>query len=333
MTALVTGGGGFLGRRIVEMLRGRGDTVRVLARGAYPDLEQLGCDCRRGDLRNPQDVLEAVRGCDTVFHVAAMAAMWGDRKQIFGINVDGTRHVVEACQQAGVPRLVYTSSPSVVYDMADLCGADESLPYPQTFTAIYPESKARGEQIVLAANSENLATCSLRPHLIWGPRDTHIVPMLIQRARAGRLVQIGDGTNLVDVCYVDNGAIAHLQAADALTPDSAVAGKPYFLGDEAPVNLWDWVRELLKQLGEPGTSRAISYRTARTLATVAETAYRLLPLPGEPLVTRFTAAQFATSHYFSHAAAERDFGYKPVVPNDQGVQHTVDWFKQHPVEP
>ena len=331
MIALVTGGGGFLGRRIVELLRERGDDVRVLARGSYPALVELGCECHQGDLRTPQDVAKAVAGVDVVFHVAAMAAMWGDREQIFGINVDGTRNLLSAAQNAGVQRFVYTSSPSVVYDMKDLCGVDESQPYPRKFSAVYPESKAVAEQEALAANAANFATCALRPHLIWGPRDTHIVPMLVQRARAGKLSQVGAGTNLVDVSYVDNAALAHLQAADALAPGSVVAGNPYFIGDEAPVNLWGWVRSLLERLGGPGPSRVISYPAARAIATGFECLYRLLPLSGEPLLTRFTAAQFATSHYFSHEAAGRDFGYQPTISNEEGLRRTVQWFAAHPV--
>jgi nucleoside-diphosphate-sugar epimerase len=328
MKALVTGGGGFLGRYIVEKLRARGDEVRVISRGTYPELEALGCECVQGDLRSSQAVDLACEGIDVIFHVAAMAAMWGDREEIFGINVKGTANLIEAARERGVGRFVYTSSPSVVFGMDDLEGVDESTPYPDRYYAVYPESKARAEQLVLAANGEGISTCSLRPHLIWGPRDTHIVAMLVQRARQGRLVQIGDGNNRVDVSYVGNAADAHLQAADALAPDSAVAGQAYFIGDREPVNLWDWVRELLTRLGEPTPSKAISHRTAHMIGAVMEAAYSVLPLRGEPRLTRFLAAQFATSHYFDHSKAARDFGYEPAVDNEEGLRRTVEWWQE-----
>ena len=328
MKALVTGGGGFLGRYIVEKLRARGDEVRVISRGKYPELEALGCECVQGDLRSSQAVDAACEGMDVIFHVAAMAAMWGDREQIFGINVKGTANLIEAAREKKVPRLVYTSSPSVVFAMKDLEGADESTPYPERFYADYPESKARAEQMVLAANGEGIVTCSLRPHLIWGPRDHHIVAMLVERARQGRLIQIGDGTNKVDVSYVGNAADAHLQAADALAPGSPVAGQAYFIGDREPVNLWDWVRDLLTRLGEPTPTKTISYRTAHRIGALLEAAWTILPLRGEPRLTRFLAAQFATSHYFDHSKAARDFGYDPAVDNEEGLRRTVEWWRE-----
>jgi 2-alkyl-3-oxoalkanoate reductase len=328
MKALVTGGGGFLGRYIVEKLRERGDDVRVLSRGKYPELEALGCECMQGDLRSSQTVDAACDGVDAIFHVAAMAAMWGDREEIFGINLKGTANLIEAAREKEVGRFVYTSSPSVVFGMEDLEGVDETTPYPERFHAAYPESKARAEQLVLAANGDGISTCSLRPHLIWGPRDTHIVAMLVQRARQGRLVQIGDGKNLVDVSYVGNAADAHLQAADALGPDSPVGGQAYFIGDSEPVNLWDWVRELLTRLGEPTPSKVISHRTAHRIGAVLEAAYTILPLRGEPRLTRFLAAQFATSHYFDHGKAARDFAYDPAVDNEEGLARTVAWWKE-----
>jgi nucleoside-diphosphate-sugar epimerase len=152
--------------------------------------------------------------------------------------------------------------------------------------------------------------------------------MLVQRSRSGRLVQIGDGTNKVDVCYVDNAADAHLQAADALAPDSPVAGRAYFIGDREPVVLWDWVRELLNALGEPVPQKRISAGAAYAIGAVLELAYTVLPLTGEPRLTRFLASQFACSHYFDHSRAAADFGYDPVVSNDEGIRRTVAWFRE-----
>jgi len=323
---LVTGGGGFLGRYIVEMLRERGDTVRSYSRRRYPELEALDVACLTGSLTDAEAVDRAVSGMDLVIHVAAMAGLWGKRDDFEAVNVRGTESVLAACRKHGVSRLVYTSSPSVVFGMADLEGVDESAPYPDRYYADYPATKAAAEQLVLAANGRDLATCALRPHLIWGPRDTHIVPLVVERARSGQLKQIGDGSNLVDLTYVENAARAHLQAADALAPGSAVAGKPYFIGDGEPVKLWAWVNELLRRLGHEPVRGSVPYPVAYGIASVLEWLHRALPLSGEPRLTRFAVANFARSHYFSHAAAERDFGYVPVVDNETGLERTVAWY-------
>ncbi len=328
MHALVTGGGGFLGRYIVDELLARGDRVRVLGRRPYPDLEVLGVECVQADLTDSGAVSHACMEVDTVFHVAARAAMWGTYNDFYQANVKGTQNILQACDARGVQRLVYTSSPSVVFNMEDIENGDETLPYPRHYLANYPATKAIAEQHVLAANGvHNLATCSLRPHLIYGPRDPHIVPMLMTRAREGRLVQIGDGHNLVDVTYVGNAARAHLQAADQLTLDSPVAGQAYFVNDGKPVSLWGFVNTLLTQLGLPKVDKKISYGTAYRMAAILEVLHRALPFLGEPRLTRFLASNFAHSHYFSIEKAHDDFGYEPQVSADEAMGRTVAWFR------
>ena len=226
MKALVTGGGGFLGSAIVRQLRARGDEVRTFSRKEHKELALLGVEQVRGDLGDPTFILEAAKGCDVVFHVAAKAGIWGSYQDYYRTNVAGTQNVVAACLAHKVGRLVYTSSPSAVFDGSDVEGGDESLPYPSSYEAHYPETKALAERMVLAAASPSLATVSLRPHLIWGPGDNHLVPRILTKGRAGKLRRIGDRPNLVDTVYVDNAARAHLQAADRLANMRAKAA-PY----------------------------------------------------------------------------------------------------------
>ena len=166
MKVLVTGGGGFLGGVIVRMLRERGDEVRSFSRGEYPTLAAVGAEQVRGSLEDCDAVVAAAAGCDIVFHVAAKAGIWGSYHDFFQANVVGTGHVIAACQQNGINRLVYTGSPSVIFDGGDVEGGNESLPYPDFYEAYYPATKALAEQMVLAANSPELAVTSLRPHLI-----------------------------------------------------------------------------------------------------------------------------------------------------------------------
>ncbi len=322
MFALVTGGGGgFLGRHIVDQLLARGDRVRVLSRHASPDLSALGVECHTGDIRDAACVERACAGVDTVFHTAAVPGIWGSWEKYHSINTVGTEHVVASCQKVGICNLIYTSSPSVVYDGSPHVMADESLPYPQTYLCAYPHTKAIAERAILAANRPGqLLTVALRPHLIWGPRDNHLIPRLIERAQSGQLRQVGDGTNEISMAYVENVAAAHLQACDALCDSARCAGRAYFINEPEPVRLWDWVNQLLAIAGLPPVQKRISSRAASTIGYGMELVYRTLRIESEPRMTRFLAAQLSQSHSYSIAAAQRDFGYRPLVTVDEGLQ-------------
>lgn len=333
MKALVTGGGGFLGRHIIEVLRARGDSVRCLARNDYPELRGLGVETVRGDIRDPIAIANACREVDCVFHAAAKPGISMDRGIFDAINRVGTENVLAACRRNGVPRLVYTSSPSVVFAGHDQAGVDETAPHGtewlQANRAWYSLSKAQAEQAVLSANQGDLRTCALRPHLIWGPGDTHLIPRLIARARAGRLRRVGDGTNLVDTIYVRNAAEAHLLAADALDRNDGalrVGGKAYFLSQGEPVNCWDWIDEILALAGLPPVRKSISLEAARRIGGAFEGLYRLLRLRGEPPMTRFLAAQLARSHWFDISAARRDFAYAPRISTAEGMGDLRKWL-------
>jgi len=340
MNVLVTGGGGFLGTRIVQMLLGRGEMVRVLGRNEYRHLLSLGAECIKGDIRNFSDVSNACLGMDAVIHVAAKAGVWGNRKDYFEINIKGTANVIQACLEHKIRALVYTSSPSVVIAEEDIVNGDESLPYARRFLAFYPASKAEAEEMVLKADGWemvketpaidggdipdstiiNLRTCAIRPHLIWGPGDANLIPRIVAAAKDGKLRKIGNGKNVVDITYVDNAAIAHLLALDELLGNACNGGKAYFVGDEKPVVLWDWINQLLARLNVASVKKGISYFWGRKLGVMMELLYYLLPLKGEPPLTRFVACQFAHSHSFSHKNALRDFGYKPIVDNEEGMR-------------
>lgn len=328
MKALVTGGGGFLGSAIVRMLRERGVEVRSFSRGDYPILAKLGVEQQRGDLDDPAAVVKAAAGCNLVFHVAAKAGIWGNYQDFYRANVTGTKNVIAACRNNGISRLVYTSSPSVVFDGSDVEGADESLPYPARFEAHYPATKALAEQLVLAANSPDLAVTALRPHLIWGPGDNHLVPRIIAKGRAGKLRRIGNRPNMVDTVYVDNAAKAHLQAGDALAPGSPVAGKAYFISNNQPLPLWDMVNRILAAADLPPVTRSISPKLAYSLGCVCEWLWGSLRLGGEPPMTRFVAHELASAHWFDISAAKRDFDYHPEISIDEGLSRLRHWLEQ-----
>ncbi|NQV28610.1 MAG: NAD-dependent epimerase/dehydratase family protein [Rhodopirellula sp.] len=320
MKALVTGGGGFLGLYIVEQLLEDGADVRVLCRKRYERLDQLGVEWVQGDIQDAEAVASACDGVDAVFHVAAVPGIWGPWEMFHGINTLGTQNVIAGCRKHHVRKLVYTSSPSVIFDGQDHVDADESLPYPTTFLSHYPHSKALAEQAVIAANGSELATCALRPHLIWGPRDTQLVPRLIRRAQSGRLRLVGDGTNVISMAYAENVAAAHLQAAKVLEPGSAVAGQVYFVNEPQPVNCGEWINTLLGCAGLPPVQKRISTKAARRIGAAFEGVWSLLRLNGEPPMTRFLAGQLASSHSYRIDKAVRDFGYTPRVTVEEGLR-------------
>lgn len=320
--ALVTGGGGFLGGAVVDALRARGDDVASVARGDYPGLRARGVTTHRGDLADPGVARTAVRGAHVVFHVAALAGIWGSDAAFRRSNVDATIALLDACRDEGVRRFVFTSTPSVVHTGGDIAGGDESMPYATHFDSAYPRTKAEAERLVLAADGPDLATVALRPHLVWGPGDTQLVPRILDRARAGRLRLVGDGSAVIDTTYVDDAAAAHLDAADALAgPDPACAGRAYFVtsGDPRPVR--DLVDGILGAGGLGPEHRTVPLAVAVGAGAAVEAVWGLLervrPM-GEPPMTRFLARQLATDHWFDITAARRDLGYTPRVPLDEG---------------
>jgi 2-alkyl-3-oxoalkanoate reductase len=330
MRVLVTGGGGFLGQALCRGLRTRGHEVRSFQRSHSPELDALGVTQLRGDLANAASVLDACEGVDAVFHNAAKAGAWGEWKSYHDTNVAGTRNVLDACRTHRIRRLVYTSSPSVAHEgrIAVEGGNELDTPYATRFLAHYPASKRLAEQAVLEANGPELATVALRPRLIWGPGDNHLLPRLVARAQAGRLRFVGGGGNRIDTTYIDNAAQAHFDAFDHLWPGSACAGKAYFISNGEPRPIRQIVNGLLAAADAPQVQASIPLGLAYAIGAVLESAWKLLRLKGEPPMTRFIAVQLATPHWYDISAAARDFGYRPQVSMDEGLARLARWWHE-----
>lgn len=322
---LVTGGTGFLGGKLVERLVTAGRNVTVLGRTPLPNhLAAQGVRFIQTSLENTEAVQSACRGIEVVFHTAARVGVWGKYDAFYRTNVIGTEALLDACRKSGVRRMIYTSTPSVVYNGQAIRGENESLPLTQHCPSPYPLTKAIAEAAVLRANSAALQTVALRPHLIWGKGDPHLIPRVLARARAGRLRIVGDGKNRVDMVHVSNAVEAHLAAERALQTDRPVAaGRAYFITNDEPVFLWDWINHLLTALGEKPVQRHLTLGQARAAGGVCELIWKLFRLQGEPPMTRFVADELAKDHWFSIAAARRDLGYSPQVSMAAGTAELV----------
>ena len=324
-TALVTGGGGFLGHAVVRRLLAEGAQVRSFSRHFHPALNRTGVEQYQGNISDFGAVAAACKDIDTVYHVAAKTGVWGRDSDYYETNVIGTQNIIAACKAAGTAALVYTSSPSVVFNGSDMEGVDESVPYPVRYRSPYPHTKALAEQAVVRASSAGVRTIILRPHLIWGPGDNHLVPRIIERAR--RLRRIGDGRNLVDTVYIDNAAEAHLLAAAALKSRPELSGRIYFISQGEPIPLWDMVNAILKAGGHKPVQKSISLNKAMVIGTVLEWIHRTLRLNGEPQMTRFVAEELASAHWFDIGAACNDLGYRPKVSTAVGLQRLKEWLE------
>jgi nucleoside-diphosphate-sugar epimerase len=316
----VTGASGFIGGKLAERLLAEGRRVRVLSRRPLSELEARGAEVVPGDLHDAHAFARGCRSADTVFHVAGRVGVWGPAKEFFRVNVEGTRLLLAAAQEAKVPRFVYTSSPSVVFNGGDLADVDESAPLCTAAPCAYPTSKAQAERLVLEANCPDFRTLALRPHLVWGPGDRNVVPRVMALARSGRLKIVGSGRNKVDITHIANVIDAHLLAEGALAQSGHPSGgKAYFISNGEPVSLWDWINQLLRGVGLPEVQRRVPVPVAYATGGLLEALWTVLPLKGEPPMTRFLAEQLSTTHWYDMAPARRDFGYVPQVSIGEGL--------------
>jgi 2-alkyl-3-oxoalkanoate reductase len=327
-TIIVTGGGGFLGKYVCKELLANGYAVRSYSRKIYPELEAMGVECYQGDLASTNDLYQASLSCQGIIHCAAKAGIWGKKSDYEKANITGTKNVVEVARKLNLP-LVYTSTPSVVFNGKDILGADENLPYTKKKYCHYVVSKIKAESHVLKyAREKKIRAISLRPHLIWGPGDPHILPRLRAQAK-NTIIQVGDAKNLVDIIYVKNAAQAHLLALESLLASDTFSGKSYFLGQESPIFLWKFIEQLLSACGEQPRKKVMPFGVSYFLGWCCELYYKYTPWlkSKEPPLTRFVALQLAKSHYFSHSNIIKDLGFIPKTTTAEGLKFVQEFYK------
>ena len=321
---LVTGGGGFLGKAIVKKLVKKNLSVTSFSRHFYSDLENLGVLQIQGDLADKNAVVKAFEQISAVFHVAAKPGIWGHFEDFFRVNVIGTKNVIFACLENNIKQLIYTSSPSVIFDENDMENVDESVLYPKKYLAPYPETKAMAEKLVKNAANKGLKAIIIRPHLIWGPEDNHMVPGIIKRA--SKLKRVGRKDDRVDTIYVDNAADAHILAFQKLMENPSLSGNVYFVSQDDPVSKWEMADAFLGAAGLPPISGHVSAKTAYITGSIFEFVYRFFNIKKEPPITRFAAKELATSHWFDISKAKKELGYYPKVSTEEGLKRLKQWF-------
>ncbi len=323
MKVMVTGGTGFLGRHLVRRLLADGDEVRVLARNPdlATDLADKGATIVKGDLTDITAPCRAAFECDAIVHAGALSAPWGREIEFRQINVLGTEHVLEAYRFAKARRLIYVSSPSVVFAGKDQVDVGEDIPYPERFVSTYSFTKALGELSIKREAGHGIDTVILRPKAIFGPGDTSLLPRLIAAARAGRLPQIGDGTNRVDLTYVEN--VAHAIAL-ALRSEKAVGGTYTITNGESAV-LWEVIRRVLEHQGLSTKLKVVPLPAAMAAAALMEAKAAITGK--EPLLTRYTVQILARTQTYDISAARRDLGYEPIVSLEEGIRRTLESLK------
>jgi nucleoside-diphosphate-sugar epimerase len=316
MDVFVTGGSGFLGQHVLRALHGAGYEVRALARSARSaDLVRAaGAEPVTGDLSDPATLRAGMAGCAAVVHAAAHTEQWGPRRDFERVNVAGTAAVLEAARAAGVGRVVHVSSEAVLADGRPLADVDETYPRPATVYGDYPATKARAEALALAANGAGLATVVVRPRLIWGPGDATVLPAVVAAAKAGRFAWIDGGRYQTSTCHVGNAAAGIVAAVQ-----KGQAGEVYFLTDGPPVEFREFLTALAATAGVTLPDRSIPRPLAWAAATALEAAWRVLPLPGEPPLTRTFLALSAQRMTVDDAKARREMGYQPVVERAAGI--------------
>jgi len=332
MKIVITGGLGFVGNQVARQLARNFPNAKITAVGrssaAAPSKIFKNLEYVSSDLTYKNLSFSWLKGVDCVFHVAAKAGIGGCFNDYYQANFTATQGLLNASKEYGVRQFIYTSTPSVVFTNQNIQGGNESLPYIQSKISPYAYTKAKAEKLVLESNCPGeFQALALRPHLIWGKEDPHLLPRILQKHRNNKLKIVGSGKNRMDITHVSNVAHAHICAFQAMLQNQKLGGKPYFIGQNEPVEIWPWLNEIFKNLELPELTKKISYQSAYSIGLIMEKIWNGFHITSDPPMTRFVASQLAHDHWFSGKAAEHDLNYHPLISMNQAMQDTLPWLR------
>jgi nucleoside-diphosphate-sugar epimerase len=311
-TAFVTGASGFIGGALTKRLVAEGWTVNALARTerSAKAVRAHGATAVKGDLDDVSAMTAGAKGADVTFHCAAHLGEWGDPSDFERVNVAGTANAVQAARDAGVPRFVHVGTEAALMRGDPLVNVDETASLQPDSKALYPRTKARAEQVARAGGA-----IVVRPRLVWGPGDTTILPALSDAVRRNRFAWIGGGTHRTSTTHVDNVVEGLILGAQKGAP-----GEAYFVTDGEPQVFREFITKLLATQGIDVPDRSVPRAIPGALASAGEAAWRVLPLPGQPPVTRLAFWLASQECTIDISRARRDLGYIPVKSVDQGME-------------
>lgn len=336
---LITGGAGFLGRALVREFLApdapvRPRELRVFDIAPFPEPTGSALSVIQGNIFNYEEVSAACRGADLVIHAAAIVD-WGTKSEaeVYATNVTGTEHVVRACREQGVRHLIYTSSLDAVFAGSPLVNVDETLSYPSRHPNMYCRSKYLGEEFVLKANGNDLGTCALRPADIYGEADPYHIDSLVNMAKTGFYVRLGDGSARSQHVYVGNMAYAHVLAAKGLLDgNESLRGQVYFITDGEPHNFFTFFDRIVFGAGYRVWPRNLwlPRRLAYGIGAVSEAiAVALRPIQHyHPKFSRFAVLYTCSDFTFSSQKAERHFGFKPKYSQEEALERTIEFYRR-----
>jgi nucleoside-diphosphate-sugar epimerase len=315
MTAFVTGGSGFIGGKLIERLVASGENVRALSRSdsSAARVAELGAEAVRGEIGDVEALTAAAAGCEVAYHAAAKVEDSGPWEEFLRDNVEGTRNVVEACEAAGVRRLLHVSTEAVLIAGEPLVHVDETAPRRTDSKAPYPRSKAMAEEVVLSPGGSTERVV-LRPRFVWGKGDTSLLPGIVGMVKAGRFAWIGGGRHRTDTTHVDN-VVEGLLLAARNGRDREI----YFVTDGEPVVFREFLSALIESQGVEVPTRSMPTPIAAAIAAVGETAWKFLPLPGAPPLTRFAFWVSSQECTIDISKARGALGYEPVRSRADGL--------------
>lgn len=324
MKALVTGATGFVGSHVAERLKKEGIVVAALVRPSsdVSFLKQQNIPLIYGDLQNPASLDNALKGITHVFHCAAVVSDWAEPQEIFQTNVVGTQALLEKAAHAKIERFIYVSTLAVL-GMHDHHGTNELAPY-QTTGDTYCDTKIEAEKKVIDAHQRlGLPVVIVRPGFIYGPRDRQFLPRVLKFLKTGKFVYIGDGQKILNLTYIDNLVDAILLAARS----PGAIGKIYNITDDGKVTRRKLIEAICRETGLPKPTKSIPIPLAKVICTVCETLTRVTHSQKPPLLNRARMKFLALNLDFDISKIRRELGYKPNIPLEVGMKHTIRWFK------